>query len=84
MSLQYLRDPFEGMFDTYHRCSSNKTETIIFHRQVRILISFMSFIYFHRNGCGPTPELCHYQPFEDSEYWAKNSPNNHRWEVGHV
>jgi len=65
MSLQYLREPWEEIFDSYHNCSSTKAQTMI----------------FHRNGCGPTPELCMYYPSEDSAYWAQNSPNTHRYEV---
>ena len=32
MSLQYLRDPWEDIFDSYHNCSSTKAQTMIFHR----------------------------------------------------
>jgi len=65
MSLQYLRKPWEEIFDSYHNCSSTKAQTMI----------------FHRNGCGPTPELCSSHPSEDSAYWAQNSPKTHRYEV---
>ena len=32
MSLQYLREPWEEIFDSYHNCSSTKAQTMIFHR----------------------------------------------------
>jgi hypothetical protein len=65
-SLWYLVDPWEDIFDSYHNCSSSKAETVI----------------FHRNGCGPTPELCNGRtPSPTSAYWARRAPRSHRWEV---
>ena len=85
MSLQYLREPWEEIFDSYHNCSSTKAQTMIFHRfMMTMMISTswsMMILFYIRNGCGPTPELCMYYPSEDSAYWAQNSPNTHRYEA---
>merc|ERR1719507_2951507 len=64
-SLQYLRQPWEDIFDSYHSCQSTKNQTMV----------------FHRNGCGPTPELCTTHPARDSQFWATHAPLSHRLEV---
>ena len=46
MSLQYLRRPWEEIFDSYHNCSSTKAETIIFHRFWWWWWSYLIFVIF--------------------------------------
>merc|ERR1719291_765651 len=41
MSLQYLRKPWEEIFDSYHNCSSTKAQTMIFHRFVMTMMMMM-------------------------------------------
>jgi hypothetical protein len=65
LSLNYLREPYEDIFDAYHACGFSKSETVV----------------FHRNGCGPTPEQCYINLPEGSAYWAARAPRSHLWEV---
>ena len=52
-SIQFLKPPFEEMFEEFHSCGSKQDVAIC-----------------HGNGCGPTPQDCHFFPENSTtEYW---------------